>query len=160
MPWDGALGQLSRRGRKLQYGRRPCRHMSGGAVLIRGVCFDGTSNPVAADLKTAADACAAKGGYLPTPIQLFTIRGEINLGTGVVTIGSSRTSSMPTTAAAPTGRSPSTAPGRWNASRSRTRPLHLRLSARSLADRGDSLLVWGYRRATAVAPGVSIGSQA
>ena len=54
-----------------------------GTVLIRGVCFDGTSNPVAADLKTAADACAAKGGYLPTPIQLFTIRGEINLGTGV-----------------------------------------------------------------------------
>lgn len=52
-------------------------------VLIRGICFDATSNPVAADLKTAADACAAKGGFLPTPIQLFTIRGEINLGTGV-----------------------------------------------------------------------------
>ena len=46
-----------------------------GTVLIRGLCFDGTSNPVAADLKTAADACAAKGGYLPTPLQLFTIRG-------------------------------------------------------------------------------------
>jgi hypothetical protein len=57
----------------------------GGTTLIRSVCFDSTSNPSVPDLKSAADACAAKGGYLPTPMQLFSVRGVINLGTGVGT---------------------------------------------------------------------------
>jgi hypothetical protein len=54
-------------------------------TLIRGVCFDSSSNPVVANLKAAADACAAKGGYLPTPMELYSIRGVINLGTGAGT---------------------------------------------------------------------------
>jgi hypothetical protein len=56
-----------------------------GTTLIRGVCFDSTANPVAPDLKSAADDCAAKGGYLPGPMELFSVRGVINLGTGVGT---------------------------------------------------------------------------
>lgn len=54
-------------------------------TLIRGICFDSTSNPEAPTLETAADACAAKGGYLPTPMELYSVRGVINLGTGVGT---------------------------------------------------------------------------
>jgi hypothetical protein len=54
-------------------------------TLIRGVCYDTASNPVAASLKAAADGCAAKGGYLPTPTQLYSTRGILNLGTGVGT---------------------------------------------------------------------------
>jgi hypothetical protein len=52
-------------------------------TLIRGVCFDSVANGVVGDLKTASDACAAKGGYLPSPMELFSVRGVINLGTGV-----------------------------------------------------------------------------
>jgi hypothetical protein len=56
-----------------------------GTTLLRGLCFDSSSNPVAADLKAAADACATKGGYLPSPMTLFSVRRVINLGTGVGT---------------------------------------------------------------------------
>jgi hypothetical protein len=56
-----------------------------GTTLLRGVCFDSASNPVAASLTAAADACAARGGYLPTPMMLYSVRGVINLGTGVGT---------------------------------------------------------------------------
>jgi hypothetical protein len=52
-------------------------------TLIRGVCFDSQSNPVANNLKEAADACAAKGGYLPSPMELYSARGVLNLGTGI-----------------------------------------------------------------------------
>jgi len=52
-------------------------------TLIRGVCFDSSPNPEAPNLKTAADDCAAKGGSLPPPMELYSIRGVINLGTGV-----------------------------------------------------------------------------
>ena len=52
-------------------------------TLIRGVCFDSQANPVANTLKEAADDCAAKGGYLPTPMQLYSVRGVLNLGTGI-----------------------------------------------------------------------------
>ena len=55
----------------------------GATTLIRGVCFDSAANPVAASLQDAADACAAKGGYLPTPMELFSTRGILNLGTGI-----------------------------------------------------------------------------
>jgi len=55
----------------------------GGTTLIRGVCFDATSNPPVNSVKEAADACAAKGGYLPTPMELYSVRGVLNLGTGV-----------------------------------------------------------------------------
>jgi hypothetical protein len=52
-------------------------------ILIRGLCFDASSNPVAPTLEAAAEACAAKGGSLPTPMQLFAARNQISLGTGV-----------------------------------------------------------------------------
>jgi hypothetical protein len=51
-----------------------------GTTLIRGVCYDLALNPPAKDVEHAADACAAKGGYLPTTMQLFSVRGVINLG--------------------------------------------------------------------------------
>lgn len=56
-----------------------------GAVLIRGVCYDAAPNPPANSLQDAADACAAKGGYIPGPMALYSIRKVINLGTGVGT---------------------------------------------------------------------------
>src|SRR5438445_8403369 len=52
-------------------------------TLIRGVCFDTTSNPPAESPQEAADACAAKGGWLPSPLQLYSIRSVLNLGTGI-----------------------------------------------------------------------------
>jgi hypothetical protein len=54
-----------------------------GTTLIRGLCFDSQANPPVNSLKEAADACAAKGGYLPTPMELFSARGVLNLGTGI-----------------------------------------------------------------------------
>jgi hypothetical protein len=57
----------------------------GGTTLIRGVCFDSASNPPADTLTKARDACAAKGGYLPSPLELYAARGVLNLGTGVGT---------------------------------------------------------------------------
>lgn len=54
----------------------------GGTTLIRGFCYD-TSFTEAPNLKAAAEGCAAKGGYLPSPMQLYSVKGVINLGTGV-----------------------------------------------------------------------------
>jgi hypothetical protein len=54
-----------------------------GTTLIRGVCFDTHSNPVLESPQEAADACAAKDGWLPTPMELYSTRGVLNLGTGV-----------------------------------------------------------------------------
>jgi len=54
-----------------------------GTTLIRGLCFDPHSNPVAPNLEAAAEACAAKGGYLPTPMELYSTKGVLDLGTGV-----------------------------------------------------------------------------
>jgi hypothetical protein len=55
----------------------------GGTTLIRGVCYDLGLNPVVAGVKAAAAACPAKGGYLPTPMQLYSVRDVINLGDGI-----------------------------------------------------------------------------
>jgi hypothetical protein len=52
-------------------------------TLIRGICFDSSANAVVSTLKEASDACAAKGGYLPSPMELYSTRGVLNLGTGV-----------------------------------------------------------------------------
>jgi hypothetical protein len=54
-------------------------------TLIRGLCFDSAAGPEVANVKAAADACAAKGGYLPTPLELYSVRSVINLGTGTGT---------------------------------------------------------------------------
>ncbi|HXR29648.1 MAG TPA: hypothetical protein VN752_00735 [Solirubrobacterales bacterium] len=56
-----------------------------GTTLLRGVCFDSASNPPAPNLAAAADGCAARGGYLPTPMALYSVRASINLGTGTGT---------------------------------------------------------------------------
>jgi hypothetical protein len=54
----------------------------GGTTLIRGTCYDVSLNPKVSGVKAAATACAAKGGYLPTPMQLYSVRTVINLGEG------------------------------------------------------------------------------
>ena len=51
-------------------------------TLINGVCFDSSPNPVVSTLEEAADDCNAKGGFLPTPMQLYETRGILNLGVG------------------------------------------------------------------------------
>ena len=56
-----------------------------GTTLIRGVCFDSSSNGVATSVLKARDACAAKGGYLPSPLKLRSTKDVLNLGTGVGT---------------------------------------------------------------------------
>jgi hypothetical protein len=55
----------------------------GGTTLIRGVCYDLALNPKVAGVKAAAAQCQAKGGYLPTPMQLYSVRDVINLGKGI-----------------------------------------------------------------------------
>ncbi len=54
-----------------------------GTTLIRGICFDSAPQGPVNGVKAAADACASKGGYLPTPLELYSVRNVINLGTGV-----------------------------------------------------------------------------
>lgn len=54
-----------------------------GTKLIRGICFDSQSNPVVNSVEEASEACAAKGGYLPTPMQLNSTKEILNLGTNV-----------------------------------------------------------------------------
>ena len=54
-------------------------------VLLRGICFDSSPGPLVNGVGAAADACATKGGWLPTPLELYSTRATINLGTGVGT---------------------------------------------------------------------------
>jgi hypothetical protein len=55
----------------------------GGTTLIRGVCFDSSPQGIAQSLQDAADACATAGGWLPTPAEIYSAKGILNLGTGV-----------------------------------------------------------------------------
>ena len=55
-----------------------------GTTLISGLCYE-TNSTEAPNLKAAAEGCAAKGGYLPTPMQLYSVKGVIFLGDGVGT---------------------------------------------------------------------------
>lgn len=55
----------------------------GGTTLVRGICFDSSPGPEVANVKAAADACASKGGWLPTPMELYSVRSVINLGSGI-----------------------------------------------------------------------------
>lgn len=52
-------------------------------TLVHGVCYDSTSNPPASSLFEAAESCSSKGGYLPTPMQLYVTRIVLSLGTGI-----------------------------------------------------------------------------
>jgi hypothetical protein len=54
-----------------------------GATLIRSVCFDSSARGPVPTLAAAADGCASAGGYLPTPMELYSTRATLNLGTGV-----------------------------------------------------------------------------
>jgi hypothetical protein len=54
-----------------------------GATDIRGICFDKNLSAKVKGVKAAADACAAKGGWLPTPLELYSVRNVIFLGEGV-----------------------------------------------------------------------------
>ena len=54
-----------------------------GTVLVRGVCFDPAPNPAASSVQNAADLCASKGGYLPGPLEVYSARTVVNLGSGV-----------------------------------------------------------------------------
>ena len=53
-----------------------------GTTLLRGLCFDSHSNPVAENLEVAVEKCASKGGWLPTPMELLAVKGVLNLGIG------------------------------------------------------------------------------
>jgi hypothetical protein len=53
-------------------------------TLIRGLCFD-TSSSEAPNVVQASEACAGKGGWLPTPLQLYSTKTVLNLGTGTGT---------------------------------------------------------------------------
>jgi hypothetical protein len=64
-------------------GQNHAANCPAGSTLIRGVCFDLALNGPVAGVKAAANSCAAKGGYLPTPMELYSVRTVINLGTGV-----------------------------------------------------------------------------
>jgi hypothetical protein len=55
----------------------------GGTTLIRGICFDSAPNGEVNSVRAASDGCAAKGGYLPTVMELYTTRTVLNLGTGI-----------------------------------------------------------------------------
>jgi hypothetical protein len=55
----------------------------GGTTLVRGLCFDSSPGPEVANVKAAADACAGRGGWLPSAIELYSVRSVINLGSGI-----------------------------------------------------------------------------
>jgi hypothetical protein len=57
----------------------------GGTILIRGVCFDSAPGGPVKSPQEAADSCAARGGYLPGPLELYSTRNVIFLGDGTGT---------------------------------------------------------------------------
>lgn len=54
----------------------------GGTVLIRGLCYDQDLQGPVQGVAKAATNCAAKGGFLPTVMNLYTARNLVFLGTG------------------------------------------------------------------------------
>ena len=54
----------------------------GATILIRGACYDTAPSGPVLGVKAAADACAARGGFLPTPGEALNIRGAVPLGNG------------------------------------------------------------------------------
>ena len=57
----------------------------GGTLLIRGRCFDAAPLGPILGVWAAADACRERGGYLPTPEALYSVRTAIDLGNGTGT---------------------------------------------------------------------------
>jgi FlaG/FlaF family flagellin (archaellin) len=54
----------------------------GGTILLRGTCYDSAPLGPVLGVKGAADACAARGGFLPSPTDALALRGAISLGNG------------------------------------------------------------------------------
>lgn len=54
-------------------------------TLVRGVCFDSSPSGPVTGVQNAAIACANRGGWLPTPQELYSARGVLNLGDGTGT---------------------------------------------------------------------------
>lgn len=54
-----------------------------GSTMVSGICYESVSNPAVGTVFEAADNCAAKGGQLPTPLELYSVRSLLDLGTGV-----------------------------------------------------------------------------
>jgi hypothetical protein len=54
-----------------------------GTTAIRAVCFDTSSNGPVSSVKAASEGCASNGGYLPTPMELYSVHTVLNLGNGV-----------------------------------------------------------------------------
>jgi hypothetical protein len=57
----------------------------GGTILIRGSCYDSAPQGPVLGVKGASDACAARGGFLPTTAEALSLRGAISLGDGTGT---------------------------------------------------------------------------
>jgi hypothetical protein len=53
-----------------------------GTTLIRALCYDNAPSGPVLGVKAASDQCAARGGFLPTVLDLITARGIIPLGDG------------------------------------------------------------------------------
>lgn len=53
-----------------------------GTLAVRGLCFDSAPSGPILGVQAAADACAARGGYLPTPWLAISVRKAIDLGDG------------------------------------------------------------------------------
>lgn len=51
-----------------------------GTFLADGACLDAKPSGPVAGVKAAADACAAEGGSLPLPSELWAARSELDLG--------------------------------------------------------------------------------
>jgi hypothetical protein len=54
-----------------------------GTTLFGGLCFDSESNAPVDSVKEASDACAGRGGFLPSVMELYSAREILNLGTGI-----------------------------------------------------------------------------
>ena len=55
-----------------------------GTALVRGTCFDRTTSGPITGVRAAADACAARGGFLPTALEAIALRNVVDLGNGTV----------------------------------------------------------------------------
>lgn len=56
-----------------------------GTILIRGTCYDSAPQGPILGVKAAADTCAGRGGFLPSPMEALAIRGAVSLGDGTGT---------------------------------------------------------------------------
>ncbi|MGA8746054.1 MAG: hypothetical protein WB507_09330 [Solirubrobacterales bacterium] len=77
---QGGAGPRGERGEQGMPGDTPS--CPANTTLIRGLCFDSQPNAAVNSVKEAADECAANGGWLPSPLELYSVRGVLSLGSG------------------------------------------------------------------------------